>query len=143
MCIDNIYSSLCANVISRRYCDCRPAGYEFEVIALSLLVETMIVTSCVTRRNTKVNADGQVDRILDCTRPSDIRTRPSAHKKALFYALDIRPTQRTVFQLGCAVIAGSEMTARQKHRVEVPVEANFAFSGFCQLIIFSQQPLFF
>jgi hypothetical protein len=76
-----IFSTKACHEPSSLLSDCRPTAYGLEVIGLSLIVETMIVTSWVTGRNTKVNADGQVVRVLDRTRPSDIRTRPSGHKK--------------------------------------------------------------
>jgi hypothetical protein len=69
-----IFSTKARHEPSSLLSDCRPTAYGLEVIGLSLIVETMIVTSWVTRRNTKVNADGQVVRVLD-------RTRPSGHKK--------------------------------------------------------------
>jgi hypothetical protein len=83
-----IFSTTARHEPSSLLSDCRPTSYGLEVIGLSLIVETMIVTSWVTRRNTKVNADGQVVRVLDRTRPSDIRTRPPGHKKKPFLGPD-------------------------------------------------------
>jgi hypothetical protein len=79
-----IFSTKARHEPSSLLSDCRPTAYGLEVIGLSLVVEALIVTSCVTRRNTKVNADGQVVRVLDRTRPSDISTRQSGHKKPFF-----------------------------------------------------------
>jgi hypothetical protein len=58
-----IFSTKARHEPSSLLSDCTPTAYGLEVIGLSLVVEALIVTSCVTRRNTKVNADGQVVRV--------------------------------------------------------------------------------